>query len=104
MARGHWQIQKTTDAGARSFGRHETLAIEDVPQAVVDLAVRAAQPMGNGLYGVDMKESGSDLLVMEVNDNPSIEAGIEDAVLKQELYLRVMRHFYEQLERKGRAL
>jgi hypothetical protein len=28
---------------------------------------------------------------MEVNDNPNIDAGIEDAVLKEELYLRIMR-------------
>src|SRR5690606_16632685 len=104
MARGHWQIQKTTEEGQRSFGRHETLAVEDTPPAVIDLAVRAARLIGNGLYGVDIKECGPELLVMEVNDNPNIEAGVEDAVLKQELYLRIMRHFFEQLEKKGRDL
>jgi|SRR6478735_1955561 glutathione synthase/RimK-type ligase-like ATP-grasp enzyme len=102
MARGHWQIQKTTENGKRSFGRHETMAVEDAPQAVVGLAVRAANLIGHGLYGVDLKEVDGRLLVMEVNDNPSIEAGVEDTVLKDELYRRIMRVFYERLEQKGR--
>jgi glutathione synthase/RimK-type ligase-like ATP-grasp enzyme len=102
MARGHWQIQKTTENGKRSFGRHETMSVEDAPQAVVGLAVRAANLIGHGLYGVDLKEVDGRLLVMEVNDNPSIEAGVEDGVLKDELYRRIMRVFYERLEQKGR--
>jgi glutathione synthase/RimK-type ligase-like ATP-grasp enzyme len=103
MARGHWQIQKTTDEGQRTFGKHETLPIEAVPQKIIDLAVQTSRLIGNGLYGIDIKESGEKLLIMEVNDNPNIDAGVEDAFLKNELYLRVMRHFYEQLEKKGRG-
>ncbi len=103
MARGHWQIQKTGAEGRKSFGRHETLAAENAPQRIVEQAVRAANLMGRGLYGVDLKEVDGEPLVMEVNDNPSIEAGVEDAVLKDELYLRVMRHFYDRLERRGRS-
>lgn len=102
MARGHWQIQKTTENGKRSFGRHETMAVENAPSEVVGLAVRAANLIGRGLYGVDLKEVDGRLLVMEVNDNPSIEAGVEDVVLKDELYRRIMRYFYERLEQKGR--
>jgi hypothetical protein len=39
---------------------------------------------------------------MEVNDNPTVEAGVEDAVLGDELYLAVMRVMYARLERRGR--
>ncbi len=101
MARGHWQIQKAVDDKQRLYGRTETLAVEDAPRAVVDLAVRAASLIGDGLYGVDIKEVGDRLLVMEVNDNPSIEAGTEDAILKDDLYLAIMQSFYDRLERRG---
>jgi glutathione synthase/RimK-type ligase-like ATP-grasp enzyme len=101
MARGHWQIQKALGEKRRVYGRTDTLAVQDAPQAVVDLAVRAANLIGDGLYGVDIKEVGDRLLVMEVNDNPSIEAGVEDAVLKDDLYLSIMQSFYDRLERRG---
>ncbi|MGD8317757.1 MAG: RimK family protein [Myxococcales bacterium] len=101
MARGHWQIQKALGEKRRVYGRTDTLAVQDAPQAVVDLAVRAANLIGDGLYGVDIKEVGARLLVMEVNDNPSIEAGVEDAVLKDDLYLSIMQSFYDRLERRG---
>jgi hypothetical protein len=39
-------------------------------------------------------------LIIEINDNPSIDAGNEDGVLKDELYLRIMRCFRERLERR----
>ncbi len=104
MARGHWQIQKATSADKRSYGKSETLAIEDVPPKVVKLAVKAAGLIGDGLYGVDLKEVGRRLMVMEVNDNPSLEAGVEDAVLKDDLYLTILQYFYDRLEQRGRRV
>ena len=37
---------------------------------------------------------------MEVNENPNVEAGVEDIVLKDELYRRVMSVFLERIERR----
>jgi hypothetical protein len=37
---------------------------------------------------------------MEVNDNPNIDAGVEDAVLKEELYERIIGVFLMRLERQ----
>ncbi len=101
MARGHWQIQKALDAERRSYGRTDTMRVEDAPKHVVDLAVRAAGLIGKGLYGVDIKEVDGRLMVMEINDNPSIEAGCEDAVLKNELYDTIMRFFVTRFEARG---
>lgn len=101
MARGHWQVQKALGEKRRLYGRTDTLAVEDAPKRVVELAVRAANLIGDGLYGVDIKEVGDRLLVMEVNDNPNIEAGTEDTVLKDDLYVRIMQSFYDRLERRG---
>ena len=103
MARGHWQIQRALGESRRLYGRTETLGLEEAPEAVVELALRASGPIGDGLYGVDIKQVDERLVVMEVNDNPSIEAGTEDASLKDELYLRIMRSFYDRLERRGQG-
>lgn len=103
MARGHWQIQKAVGGNRRIYGKSETIAVEDAPKEIIDLAVRAANLIGTGLYGVDIKDIEGRLLVMEVNDNPSIEGGVEDAVLKDDLYLAIMNSFYQRLERRGQG-
>lgn len=66
-------------------------------------AVQTARLIGDGLYGVDLKQAGNRVLVTEVNDNPNLDAGIEDAVLGDELYLRVLQAFIQRLERKHRG-
>jgi glutathione synthase/RimK-type ligase-like ATP-grasp enzyme len=38
--------------------------------------------------------------VIEVNDNPTIETGEEDSILKDELYREIMRYFLQQIELK----
>ena len=75
MARGHWQIVEARRAAARRYGRVETLPLEQRAARRVELAVQAARLIGDGLYGVDLKEVGGRFLVIEVNDNPNIDAG-----------------------------
>ncbi len=101
MARGHWQIQKAEGERRRRYGKVDTLAVEEAPPGAVELGVRAASLIGRGLYGVDIKEVNGHFVVMEINDNPSIEAGYEDAVLKDKLYDAVMQSFLERLESRG---
>jgi glutathione synthase/RimK-type ligase-like ATP-grasp enzyme len=93
MARKHWQIVKHDRDGSHSYGKVESCAVENAPKAIVRAAVRAARLMGNGLYGVDLKEVRRRGIVIEVNDNPNIDAGYEDQILKDELYLRIMNGF-----------
>ena len=102
MARGHWQVQKVEKAKRPNYGKVETVEIDHAPPSVVDLAVRAARLIGDGLYGIDIKETDGRHLIIEINDNPSIDAGNEDALLKDELYLRIMRCFHDRLERRRR--
>lgn len=94
MADNHWQIMKR-DAGGKmeDVGRAETMAAEMAPTRVIKTALKAANAIGKGLYGVDLKEVGGRVYLIEVNDNPNIDAGFEDAVLGDELYLRIMRTF-----------
>jgi glutathione synthase/RimK-type ligase-like ATP-grasp enzyme len=37
-------------------------------------------------------------VVMEVNDNPSLEHGIEDSVGKDEIWMRLLRWFIDRFE------
>ena len=98
MARGHWQIFKHHADGSSREGGHRTFDLDQAPREVIDLAVRAAQPIGDGLYGVDLKQTPDGIVVMEVNDNPNIEHGVEDAVGKDEVWTRILSWFIERLE------
>ena len=64
------------------------------------MATRASGLIGNGLYGVDLKQVGDRVLVIEVNDNPSIDHGYEDAALGKELYRVIMAEFMRRLEQR----
>jgi glutathione synthase/RimK-type ligase-like ATP-grasp enzyme len=99
MARGHWQILKHHPDGSLREGGHRTFDLDQAPPEVVDLAVRAAKPIGDGLYGVDLKQTPDGIVVMEVNDNPNIEHGIEDSVGKDEVWTRILRWFTDRLEK-----
>jgi glutathione synthase/RimK-type ligase-like ATP-grasp enzyme len=97
MAKRHWQIVK--HHGPRMEpGNAETLPIDRAPSAVVGLAVRAARLIGDGLYGVDLKVVDGRPMVIEINDNPNIDAGIEDAVLGDFLYERILRLLSDRVE------
>ena len=98
MARGHWQICNWNGGSSDRFGKAETLRVEDAPPAVVQAALKAANLIGDGLYGVDLKEVNGKIVVIEVNDNPSIDAGVEDIVLKDELYLTIIRSIISRIE------
>ncbi len=100
MSRGHWQIYNHGAKGSAKSGGFRTLPVRDAPAEVVKLALRATAPIGDGLYGVDLKASGERVAIIEVNDNPSIDAGVEDAYLGDDLYRRIMQVFLDRLERK----
>lgn len=99
MARGHWQIYDHSSGKTRSGG-FTTHDPAEVPAAVVKTALRATRLIGNGLYGVDLKQVGDRVVVIEVNDNPNLDAGVEDLVLKDALYARVMGVFLQRMERR----
>ncbi len=80
----------------------ETVPIYKAPQKVLDTAVKAAALIGKGLYGVDLKLINGRAVVIEINDNPSIDHEVEDAVLGDELYYRILNHFVHCLNRLTR--
>lgn len=101
MAGNHWQIIHRDAHGRTSLGTSDTLKVEDAPADVVRLALRATRAIGRGLYGVDIKQVGRTFYVIEVNDNPNLDHGVEDEVLQDELYTRIMRWFLRRMEARG---
>lgn len=95
MAPDHWQIVKHLPKGILE-GDGETLSLENAPKGVISAALKAAALVGNGLYGVDLKQVGNDILVIEVNDNPTIEHGIEDQQDPEGVWIKIFQWFKDQ--------
>ena len=102
MSKEHWQIYNHaagTGRGARE-GDSKTFRIDEVPEVVTKTAMKAAGLIGNGFYGVDLKQTTRGVVVIEINDNPNLDHGVEDVVLKEELYRLVIEDFVWRLDRK----
>jgi glutathione synthase/RimK-type ligase-like ATP-grasp enzyme len=103
MVKNHWQIYRHTNQRVDSGG-FTTVPTFEVPKFVLDAALKATQPIGNGFYGVDVKEINGKGYVIEVNDNPNIDSGIEDQYLGDELYRVIMSEFVRRMENRSKGL
>lgn len=101
MAKDHWQIynwkaKKKDD----QEGNADVIAIEEVPKKIMDAALKSAKLMGKGLYGIDVKEVGGKPLVIEINDNPNIDFGVEDRFYGDKIYNEILIALKNRLEKK----
>jgi glutathione synthase/RimK-type ligase-like ATP-grasp enzyme len=100
MAPGHWKIINAEEGMAE--GKTQAMAIGEAPAKVIDMAVRAANLIGRGLYGVDLKQVEDRVYLIEVNCNPNLDAGNEDQVLGEALYREILGVFARRIaERAG---
>lgn len=86
-----WKILSYTQAGQVVYGDVESVPLATADPRLIDMALRAAAAIGKGLYGVDLKQSGHEYVVIEVNDNPTIAASEEDRNAPH-VYERVIRY------------
>ncbi len=91
IPRKQWKILTYTNGGRVISGRVRGVALDAVDPLLLDTARRAAAAIGEGLYGVDLKQVGDDCIVIEVNDNPTIAGGDEDQNAPG-LYERIIRY------------
>jgi glutathione synthase/RimK-type ligase-like ATP-grasp enzyme len=98
MSKSHWQIVKHESNGKAIEGTFKSWRLEDVDPKILNIALKAAGAIGDGLYGVDLKQNDKGIYVMEVNDNPNIDAGVEDSILGDELYSRILEEFIRRWE------
>ncbi len=100
MAPGHWKIIRISEGeGEQEMveGRTEALTIGEAPEQVINTAVRAANLIGRGLYGADLKQVADRVYLIEVNVNPNIDAGNEDQVLGEALYREILGVFARRI-------
>ncbi len=98
MARKHWQIVRHNPGRKALEGGWHTPSLGEAPPAVIDAGLRAAQLIGDGLYGVDLKETPEGIFVVEVNDNPNIFHGVEDQAEKDQVWIQLTRWFIDRIE------
>ncbi len=99
MASEHWQIVKwSANQETSRDGEVDSIPVDQAPSGLLKTALKAASLIGRSLYGVDMKEVDGRFYVIEINDNPNIDAGIEDRILKDKLYEIIMEVFLNKIK------
>ena len=88
-----FKIQASVD-GQLVYCTVESIPKDKVPPNVMRTGLDAANAIGQGLYGVDLKEAGDDIFVIEVNDNPSLEGGEDDHY--PDVYERIVGHLLKE--------
>lgn len=104
MAPGHWKVNQVAEGQKLIEGKTVALSVGEAPEIVVSTAVKAANLIGRGLYGVDLKQVGERCYVIEVNCNPNVDAGNEDQVLGTALYREILAVYARRIrERRASA-
>jgi glutathione synthase/RimK-type ligase-like ATP-grasp enzyme len=84
-----FKIQATVN-GHVIYCAVKSMPLDRVPRPILDTAVMAAKAIGRGFYGVDIKDRDGTPFVIEVNDNPSLEAGEDEH--SPGLYGKIIAH------------
>lgn len=100
MVEDHWQILHWQQGKPVKDGQAESIPLDKVPEKILRIAQRSASLIGDGFYGVDIKQTGKQILLIEINDNPNIDANVEDGILKDELYAQVMRFLVQRIRKR----
>jgi glutathione synthase/RimK-type ligase-like ATP-grasp enzyme len=76
--------------------------VHECAKPIIDAAVHAVKAIvgDQGLFGVDIKELNGKPYVIEVNECPNIDHGVEDVVLGDELYRRIIGSLKRSIERR----
>jgi|GEM_PF-76963 len=88
MPEGSWKIKKVVD-NKITWGKVEAIERSTANKELIRVALQAGNAIGKGLYGIDIKERDGKYYVIEVNDNPSIDAHNEDAA-NPEIYSEII--------------
>ena len=99
MAKGHWQIYNwKAKKKKEQDGESDCLPIEKVPKKVIQMALKSAKLIGKGLYGIDIKVVKNKPMVIEINDNPNIDFGVEDEYYGDLIYTKILSALKTRLQ------
>ncbi|MEM4473295.1 MAG: RimK family alpha-L-glutamate ligase [Archaeoglobaceae archaeon] len=88
LPRGGWRIRDVVN-NKLVWGEVRAVSRDRIASKLKKIAINAAKSVGDGLYGVDIKQVGKEFFVLEVNDNPTIMHGMEDAK-DRDIYERII--------------
>ncbi|HOD65710.1 MAG TPA: RimK family alpha-L-glutamate ligase [candidate division Zixibacteria bacterium] len=94
IPRKRWKILTYAENNRAISGPVKGVPIEKADPQLLEVALAAARAIGDGLYGIDLKQVDDGYAVIEVNDNPTINAGEEDQAAG-DLYEKVIRFLVE---------
>ncbi len=99
MATKHWQIYNWSEEGKRrNYGKIECVPLDLLPPGLLKSALQVTGLIGESLYGVDIKQINNKFYIIEVNDNPNIDVGVEDSLSKDKLYTHIMEVFLKKIQ------
>lgn len=89
FAQNTWKLMDRSEDGQQCqvFG----MDIQEANPRLLEAALKATNSIGKSLYGVDIKEVDGEFFVIEVNDNPNIDAGNEDQY-SPDIYKNIVRY------------
>lgn len=77
IPKGGWKVKSLIN-GKHEWGRVVPIFRHNAAKKLEELAVNITKCVGDGLYGLDIKEIDGKFYCIEVNDNPSFYLGQED--------------------------
>ncbi len=85
---GGWKVKSKIN-GKNVWG--DTIAVprESISLELKNICIELSKCVGEGLYGLDVKETDNGYKVIEINDNPSLYDGYEDTVDK-DIYEKII--------------
>jgi len=79
IPRGGWKVKSKIN-GRNVWGDTVAVPRESISPELEKICISLSKCVGGGLYGLDVKETDEGYKVIEINDNPSLYKGYEDAV------------------------
>lgn len=76
---GGWKVKSKIN-GKNVWGDTIAISRDSISPKLKEICINLSKCVGDGLYGLDVKETSDGYKVIEINDNPSIYMGYEDAV------------------------
>jgi len=75
--------------GKNVWGDTIPLSRDLISPELKNISISLSKCIGNGLYGLDVKETNDGYKVIEINDNPSIYEGYEDTI-DRDIYEKII--------------
>jgi glutathione synthase/RimK-type ligase-like ATP-grasp enzyme len=91
IPKGGWKVKSKIN-GKNVWGDTIAVGRDSISPELKELSIRLSKCVGKGFYGLDVKETNHGYKVIEINDNPSIYYGDEDAVDK-DIYEKIISEF-----------